>query len=156
MILDRIKEYIDYKGITIAAFERSIGMANASFGKCLKNKRAIGTDKLEKILTIYTDISSDWLLLGIGEMIKTNCTYINNTISDKTNTKNTLNPKDRIFPDINQNNDEIFLTLIQDKDRIIREQAEEIGRLRERIAQIEREKGEPVSDAVTSGVANAG
>lgn len=36
------------------------------------------------------------------------------------------------------------------------EQAEEIGRLKERIAQLEREKGKDVSDAQTSGVANAG
>lgn len=36
------------------------------------------------------------------------------------------------------------------------EQAEEIGRLKERIAQLEREKGKDVSDARTSGVANAG
>lgn len=38
MILERIKEYIDCKGITIAAFERSIGMSNASFGKSLKKQ----------------------------------------------------------------------------------------------------------------------
>ena len=36
MILERIKEYIDSKGISIAAFEKSIGMGNASFGKSLK------------------------------------------------------------------------------------------------------------------------
>ena len=48
MILERIKQYIDYKGLTISSFERSIGMANASFGKSLKNKGAIGSDKLEK------------------------------------------------------------------------------------------------------------
>lgn len=70
MILKRIKEYIDYKGINISAFERSIGMGNASFGKSLKRNGAIGTDKLEKILNIYSDISSEWLLRGTGEMIK--------------------------------------------------------------------------------------
>jgi len=36
------------------------------------------------------------------------------------------------------------------------QQAEEIGRLKERIAQLEREKGKDVSDARTSGVANVG
>lgn len=70
MILERIKEYIDQKGITIAAFERSIGMSNASFGKSLKNKGGIGTDKLENILSIYTDISPNWLLTGEGDMLK--------------------------------------------------------------------------------------
>ncbi len=72
MILDRIKEYIDYKGMTIAAFERSVGMSNASFGKSLKNKGAIGTDKLENILLQYDDLSPEWLLTGNGDMLKSN------------------------------------------------------------------------------------
>ena len=71
MILDRIKKYIDLKGITISAFEKSIGMSNASFGKSLKNGGAIGTDKLENILNIYQDISPEWLLTGKGAMLKT-------------------------------------------------------------------------------------
>lgn len=71
MILERLKEYIDYQGISVAAFERSIGMANASFGKSLKNKGAIGTDKLEKILSIYSEISPVWLMTGEGNMLKT-------------------------------------------------------------------------------------
>lgn len=70
MIVKRLKEYIDYKGISVAAFERSIGMSNASFGKSLKNNGAIGTDKLENILSEYPDISPTWLLTGEGEMIK--------------------------------------------------------------------------------------
>ena len=51
MILERLKQYIDAKGITIAAFEREAGMSNAAFGKALKNNGAIGTDKLENILS---------------------------------------------------------------------------------------------------------
>lgn len=70
MILERIKEYIDHKGISISAFEKSIGMGNASFGKSLKNNGAIGTDKLENILNIYSDINPAWLLTGKGNMLK--------------------------------------------------------------------------------------
>lgn len=68
MILERIKEYIDAKGIAVSAFEKSIGMSNASFGKSLKNGGAIGTDKLENILKVYPDISPDWLMTGKGSM----------------------------------------------------------------------------------------
>ena len=69
-MLTRIKQYIDFKGIKIATFERSIGMSNASFGKSLRNNGAIGSDKLEKILSVYTDISPEWLLTGQGSMLK--------------------------------------------------------------------------------------
>ena len=70
MLLERIKEYIDCKGITVAAFERSVGMSNASFGKSLKKKGAIGSDKIENILSVYSDLSSEWLLTGKGSMLK--------------------------------------------------------------------------------------
>lgn len=70
MIVERLKQYIDSKGITISAFEKSIGMGNASFGRSLKNNGAIGTDKLEKILNVYPDISPEWILTGNGTMLR--------------------------------------------------------------------------------------
>ena len=45
-------------------------MSNASFGKSLKSGGAIGTDKLENILKVYRDINIEWLLTGVGAMIK--------------------------------------------------------------------------------------
>lgn len=70
MLLDRIKQYLDIKGISVSAFERSVGMSNASFGKSLKKGGAIGTDKLENILSVYPDISVEWLFSGKGSMLK--------------------------------------------------------------------------------------
>lgn len=69
-ILNRLKDFIDYKGLPIATFEKSIGMSNASFGKQLKRKGAIGTDKLENILKAYPELSPLWLMTGEGEMLK--------------------------------------------------------------------------------------
>lgn len=81
-MLNRLKKYIDYKGISISAFEKSIGMSNASFGKSLKNGGSIGGDKLEKILSVYPDINAEWLLTGAGEMLKSttkmNISHIDN------------------------------------------------------------------------------
>lgn len=68
-IVERVKEYIDKKGISISAFERSVGMSNASFSKSLKGGGAIGTDKLENILRVYKDLSPTWLMTGEGEML---------------------------------------------------------------------------------------
>ena len=70
MILDRIKEFIDYKNISISAFEKSLGMSNASFSKSLKSGKGIGTDKLDNILNIYPEISPEWLLTGKGSMLR--------------------------------------------------------------------------------------
>lgn len=70
MILQRIKLFIDAKGLTIASFERSVGMSNASFAKALKNDAALGSDKLENILRVYPELSPTWLLIGEGEMLR--------------------------------------------------------------------------------------
>ena len=70
MVLERLREFIDSKGITIAAFEKSVGMANASLRKTLASGAGIGTDKLEKILITYPELSAEWLLRGEGSMLK--------------------------------------------------------------------------------------
>lgn len=138
MILDRIKEYIDHKGISISAFEKSIGMSNASFGKSLKNKGAIGTDKLEKILITYPDLSHEWLLTGRGEMLAD---------GGEAAQQQTRQP-----PPVSAS------TALEPRDLLatIREQATEIGRLQERIAQLERENSRLASDAHTSAIADVG
>lgn len=69
MIMERLKMFIDSQGITIKAFERSIGMSNASFGKSLKNGGNIGSDKVENILQVYPQLNPLWLLTGEGSMI---------------------------------------------------------------------------------------
>lgn len=83
MILERIKQYIDYKGISVSAFEKSVGMSNASFGKSLKKGGAIGTDKLENILSIYSEINPTWLLTGKGDMLKRNESIATPTSNNK-------------------------------------------------------------------------
>lgn len=69
MVLNRIKQFIDYKGIAVSAFEKSIGMSNASLGKSLKTGGTIGADKLGNILKTYPEINLYWLVTGEGEML---------------------------------------------------------------------------------------
>jgi transcriptional regulator with XRE-family HTH domain len=68
--IQRIKMYIDFKGIRISSLEKNTGMSNGSFASQLKNKRTIGVDKLENILKKYLDINPEWLLTGRGEMLR--------------------------------------------------------------------------------------
>ena len=46
--------------------------------------------------------------------------------------------------------------MISDKDKTIREQAEELGRLRERIAQLEQRLEKTAADVSTGDIANVG
>ena len=157
MVSERIKEYIDYKGIKIAAFEKSIGMSNASFGKSLKNKGAIGSDKLENILSIYKDLSPEWLLTGRGSMLKTKSTSASPPSCEEPtplskDTNNITNKQD-IIEKSNALVDP-FLMLIRERDATIKEQAEEIGHLKEQIRQLTFEKEQLVSNAHSPTTAN--
>lgn len=156
MILERLKEYIDYRGISVAAFERSIGMANASFGKSLKNKGAIGTDKLEKILSTYPEISPAWLMTGEGDMLKTKRTSETPQAQESTNSEHKDNKNQPLAQEIPPLILDRLLNTIAEKDAIIREQAEELGRLREQIEQLKKGRGHSASDANTSEIANVG
>ena len=126
-VVTRIKDFIDFKGIAVSAFEKSIGMSNASFGKSLRNGGAIGSDKLENILSVYPELSVTWLLTGEGEMLQSS-------------------------PGVPQGASDATIDRLLAK---ITEQAETIGALKEQIKQLQREKGKDVSDVLTSGVANA-
>jgi len=68
--LNRIKYYLDYKGIKVSAFEKEVGMSNGSFASQLKNNKTIGVDKLENILKRFADLNPEWILTGNGDMLK--------------------------------------------------------------------------------------
>ncbi len=65
-VKDRIQEYIDYKGISIYRLEASAGLSKGYWAKT----KSISADVVMRISGIYTDISAEWLLRGIGEMLK--------------------------------------------------------------------------------------
>lgn len=69
---ERMREYLDYKGISKYKFCNDLGFSN----KFLDNSSNMGTDKACKILHYYPDISSEWLLTGNGPMIKEDNTNI--------------------------------------------------------------------------------
>ncbi len=117
-MLERLKQYIDYKGISISAFEKSIGMSNASFGKSLKNHGTIGANKLETILSVYSDLNPVWLLTGEGKMLKDN---IGHTQIGDVNTIDhspiNINQSDLITQ--LQKENELLKERLKDKDEII-------------------------------------
>ena len=67
-VKDRIQQYIDYKGISIYRLEASAELSKGYWSKT----KSISADVVMKISRIYTDISTDWLLRGEGEMLSHN------------------------------------------------------------------------------------
>lgn len=65
-VKERLKQFIEYKGISQRQFERSIGASNAY----VKNIRSsIAPEKLTIITSVYPELNTVWLLTGNGEML---------------------------------------------------------------------------------------
>ena len=69
-IVSRLKDYLEYKDISVSIAEKEVGVSNASLSKPFKNGTSIKTDTLEKFLKVYNDINSEWLFGGVMPMIK--------------------------------------------------------------------------------------
>lgn len=69
MVSERVGQYIETKGISYYAFENSLGASRGSISKAVKDGKSIGSNMLEKILLLYTDLNPAWLLTGEGDML---------------------------------------------------------------------------------------
>jgi hypothetical protein len=67
-ILDRIKAYIDSKGISIRQLERTIGASNGVLSTAIKRGSDIGSKWLSKIVASDSKLNAKWLLTGTGDM----------------------------------------------------------------------------------------
>ena len=118
----------DYVQIAAVLETNKAGISDIKSGR-----KKLSLDVLRRMKLSYPNINIEWVIMGEGEMFHT-----------KPQTSQTTGFEDKL------------LNVIQEKDTVIRNQAEEIGQLRERIAQLQREKGKNASDAQTSDIANVG
>lgn len=78
MVSERVGQYIAKRGISYYAFENSIGASRGSISKAVKEGKSIGSQVLENILAIYTDLNPAWLLTGAGEIFIDNVEILQN------------------------------------------------------------------------------
>lgn len=78
MVSERVGQYMAKKGISFYAFENSIGASRGSISKAVKEGKSIGSQVLENILSVYTDLNPAWLLTGQGNVFVDNDEILNN------------------------------------------------------------------------------
>ena len=66
-VKNRVKEFIRAEGMKIIDFEKSLGVGN---GYVNSIKKGIGSDKIDLIIELYSNLNIDWLITGRGEMYK--------------------------------------------------------------------------------------
>ncbi|MFZ4056983.1 MAG: hypothetical protein ACOYKE_02540 [Ferruginibacter sp.] len=64
---ERIRQFIDYKSITVNDFCKKNLLSNSFFN----NPSAIGADKLLKIFRNFPELNMDWVVTGRGTMLYT-------------------------------------------------------------------------------------
>jgi len=67
---DRIKKFMEYKGISPSELADSIGVQRSNVTHVLKARNKPSFQFIEKLLQIYPEINAKWLLLGEGNMIE--------------------------------------------------------------------------------------
>lgn len=82
-MIDRILQFIDYKGINKSNFYKSTGLSNGFLDKV----KDVGVSKLELILKSYPELSMEWLIFGTGNMLNFNFETENNSISESAENK---------------------------------------------------------------------
>lgn len=90
---DRIRKFMEYKGISPSELADSIGVQRSNVTHVLKSRNKPSFQFIEKMLQVYPELNAKWLLLGTGSMIET--PVKNRTLFDQlTETKTVENHKD--------------------------------------------------------------
>jgi hypothetical protein len=64
---ERLKKFVEYKGLGRNRFEETVGISS---GYISTKSPSIGSEIIEKIVRIYSDLNIEWLVTGNGKMIK--------------------------------------------------------------------------------------
>ena len=67
---DRIRKFMEYKGISPSELADSIGVQRSNVTHVLKSRNKPSFQFIEKMLQVYPELNAKWLLLGTGSMIE--------------------------------------------------------------------------------------
>lgn len=113
---ERLLQLIEFLQTNVSQFEKNISVSNGAIRNAMGRNRGLNSDVLSKILDVYPNISPDWLILGKGEMLR----------SDAQKTVSSSADSDKIWKEI-----------LADKDRRIEELIIENYKIREQVAKIQ-------------------
>lgn len=130
-VIDELKAQgiiTDYVQVAASLETNKAGISDIKAGR-----KKLSLDMLRRMKLSYPTINIEWVIMGEGEMFHTH-----------TPTSNTSGFEEKL------------LGIIQEKDTIIREQAEIIGSLKEQLSQMKQRLEKNASNAPTSDIASAG
>ena len=148
-----------------------MGVKPAKFSEILNGRMHVGVDMLAMLSDHYL-VNPDWLLTGRGDCIFRSSSILPKRLNDGEpdethpykveDDEEIVRKMESIYEREKKETEEKYssqtlLSLLAEKDKTLLQQAEELGKLKERIAQLEREKNDyehsthPVSRKETVG-----
>lgn len=65
----RIKQYIDYKGLSVRAFEIQSTLKNGAIYRVIKNDTSLNGESIAALGNEWADLNLNWLMNGVGDML---------------------------------------------------------------------------------------
>lgn len=90
---NRIEKVIQYLEMTSGQFASEIGVQNSTLSHILNSRNNPSLEVLKKILSRFTEISADWLILGQGSMLRFEKQSKEPTLFDSVDEINSLSDK---------------------------------------------------------------
>ena len=72
-VKERLKSFIDYKQMSVRAFESACGL---SYGFVGNMRNSMQPDKIMKIVHCFPELNPGWVMTGEGEMLRGSSTNI--------------------------------------------------------------------------------
>lgn len=69
-MIDRIKQVLDYSQLSTTAFADTIGISRSGLTHLLTGRNQPSLDVARKILAQFPEISTEWLIMGMGDMFR--------------------------------------------------------------------------------------
>jgi transcriptional regulator with XRE-family HTH domain len=69
-MIDRIKQVMDYSGLTPAQFALELGINRSGLTHLFSGRNQPSLDLIKKILVAFPQIKTEWLMMGMGSMLK--------------------------------------------------------------------------------------
>lgn len=106
--IDRLYEWVDFKGDSIYKLSKEIEVSNGYFSKQKQSNGAISSNIIEKIVSYYTDLDANWFLTGKGEKTKRNVkdSYDNGSTKKSTNFSTETKHKEKLVLSLNESTTE--------------------------------------------------
>lgn len=67
-IYQRIMLILDDKQVSVNALSKLVGMSQTTLNTQLKGERALSANVVAKVLSVFPDVSAEWVIRGVGTM----------------------------------------------------------------------------------------